>query len=365
MTESRSNVTVPAIVDTSEMGTPPRRRIAYKRWLPPVAGVAIAAATFLFLLPQVASYKDVWDVVSELSWQWIAILLAATALNVATFAPPWMAALPGLGFRQALALTQASTALSIVVPGGAAVGIAGSYGMLRSWGFAQRPVATAVTLTGVWNQLANLGFPAVALVLLTLAGGRHPLLTTVAIVGFAAFVVVLTGFTLALASDGLASGVGDVAARVASRALRLVRRGPVTWDGSAFVRFRHEATSIVRRRWHVLTVATIAGHLTVFLILLLCLRALDVPASDVTAVEAFAAWSLVRILGVLPLTPGGIGVIELGLTGLLVGFGGANAAVVAAVLVYRFLTLVPTLVLGLLAAATWRRHRPADAGRLS
>ena len=53
--------------------------------------------------------------------------------------------------------------------------------------------------------------------------------------------------------------------------------------------------------------------------------------------------------------------MELGLTGLLVGFGGSNAAVVAAVLVYRFLTLVPTLVLGLLAAATWRRHRPHPA----
>ena len=342
----------------SKTGAPRSRRAVYRRWLPPAAGVAIAAATFVFLLPQVASYKDVWDVVSELSWQWVAVLLAATALNVATFAPPWMVALPGLGFRQALAMTQASTALSIVVPGGAAVGIAGSYGMLRSWGFAQRPVATAVTLTGVWNQLANLGFPAVALILLTLSGGRHPLLTTVALVGFAAFVVVITGFTLALASDGLATGVGEMAARVASRALRLVRRRPVGWGGPAFVRFRHDASAVVRRRWHALTLATIAGHLTVFLILILCLRALDVPASDVSVVEAFAAWSLIRILGVLPLTPGGIGVVELGLTGLLVGFGGSNAGVVAAVLVYRFLTLVPTLVLGLLAAATWRRHRP-------
>jgi putative heme transporter len=340
---------------------PPRRRVNVKRWLPAGAGIVVAVATFVFLLPQVASYRDVWDVVQTLSWEWFVVLAAATALNIATFAPPWMAALPGLGFRQALALTQASTALSIVVPGGAAVGIAGSYGMLRSWGFAQRPVATAVTLTGVWNQLANLGFPAVALILLTLSGGRHPLLTTVALIGFAAFVVVLTGFTLALSTDALARGVGDTAARVTNRVLRVVRRGPVGWDGTAFVRFRREATGVVVRRWHVLTVSTIAGHLTVFLLLLLCLRAFDVPAADVSAVEAFASWSLIRILGVLPLTPGGVGVVELGLTGLLVGFGGSNAGVVAAVLVYRFLTLVPTLVLGLLAAATWRRHRPKTA----
>ena len=76
-----------------------------------------------------------------------------------------------------------------------------------------------------------------------------------------------------------------------------------------------------------------------------------------TLIEAFAAWSLARLLGSVPITPGGIGVVELSLTGTLVGFGGANAEVVAAVLVYRFLTMVPTLVLGLASAATWRRHR--------
>ena len=73
--------------------------------------------------------------------------------------------------------------------------------------------------------------------------------------------------------------------------------------------------------------------------------------------EAFAAWSLVRLIGTIPITPGGIGIIELGLTGALIGFGGGNAGVVAAVLVYRFLTMVPTLLVGLGAAFTWRRHR--------
>ncbi len=334
------------------------RSRAVRRWLPAAVGLGVVVATFVFLLPQVASYEEVWTLVTDLSWEWVVALLAAAVLNIVTFAPPWMAALPGLGIRQALALTQASTALSIVVPGGAAVGMAGSYGMLRSWTFAPRPVATAVTLTGVWNQLANLAFPAVALVLLLLEGGRHPLLTTAALVGFAVFAAVVTGLTLALASDALASGIGDVAARIASRVLRLVHRGPVAWGGAAFVRFRHEASGLVRRRWHVLTIATLAGHLTVFMVLVVSLRALDVSSAEVSAVEAFASWSLVRILGVVPLTPGGIGVIELGLTGLLVGFGGDHAEVVAAVLVWRFLTVAPTLVLGLLAAVTWRRHHP-------
>src|SRR5204863_129512 len=109
------------------------------------------------------------------------------------------------------------------------------------------------------------------------------------------------------------------------------------------------------RKWPWLTLATLAGNLSVFAVLLVSLRALDVPASQVTVIEAFAAWALIRLIGSIPITPGGIGIIELGLTGALVGFGGSNARVVAAVLVYRFLTVVPTLTLGLLASLTLRR----------
>ena len=47
----------------------------------------------------------------------------------------------------------------------------------------------------------------------------------------------------------------------------------------------------------MLTLATLAGHLTVYLVLLVSLRVLDVTAGEVSAVEAFAAWSLVRLLG--------------------------------------------------------------------
>ena len=117
------------------------------------------------------------------------------------------------------------------------------------------------------------------------------------------------------------------------------------------------------RKWPWLTLATLAGNLSVFAVLLVSLRALDVPASQVTVIEAFAAWALIRLIGSIPITPGGIGIIELGLTGALVGFGGSNASVVAAVLVYRFLTVVPTLTLGLLASLTLRRKGPEVRGR--
>ena len=108
------------------------------------------------------------------------------------------------------------------------------------------------------------------------------------------------------------------------RALRLVRRGPVEWGGESFAAFRSEALELLRRRWHVITIATLAGHLTVFVLLLVCLRVIGVTESEVTVVEAFAAWALVRILGALPLTPAGVGFVEVGLTGALVAFGASE-----------------------------------------
>jgi putative heme transporter len=317
-------------------------------------GLAVVAATFVFVLPRIADYGDVWRVVRALSWHQIGALVLATLLNLATYPPPWMAALPHLDYRRAFVLTQASTASTYLAPGGAAVGVALSYAILRGWGFKRGQVGLAAALTGIWNQFALLGFPIVALVLLTLEQEQNPLLETVAIIGLAVFAAGAAGFAAGLSSPRLARFVGDTAAQLVNRGLHLVRRGPVAWSGESFVRFRNEAVELLRARWPALTLATLAGQLSVFALLLVSLRVLDVTAGEVSGVEAFAAWSVVRLLGSLPITPGGIGIVEVGLTTALVGFGGDNAGVVAAVLVYRFLTIVPTLVLGLVAGATWR-----------
>ena len=336
-----------------------------KRVLLALGGAVLVVATFAYLLPTIADYRDVWRVVRDTSWEWSVALLAATALNVLTFAPPWLSLVPGLRFWSTLMMTQAATALSILLPGGAAVGIATAYGMLRRSGLAPGAVARSVTLVSLWNQLANLAYPIVALLLLTMSGEETTVLATAAFVGVAILVLAVGALVLVLYSTRMAGELGDLAARAATAVARRLRRAPVGWSGSSFERFRLDAVDVLRRRWHFLTLATLAGSLTVFAVLLLSLRALQVPAVEVTAVEAFAAWSLARILGSIPITPGGIGIVELSLTTALIGFGGNNAGVVAAVLVYRFLTVVPTLVLGAVAAMVWRQlftRAPAPPG---
>jgi uncharacterized membrane protein YbhN (UPF0104 family) len=257
-------------------------------------------------------------------------------------------------------MTQASTALSIVSPAGAAVGMAASYSMLRSWRFSSAAVGLAVAIAGIWNQLLNLAFPVIALALLTAADEDHPALRTAALIGLVVLVVAVAGFALVLSRETWAWRIGDLAARGLNGVLRVVRRGPVRWGAESFVRFRAQALGLLRRRWHVITLATLAGHLTVFVLLVVCLRVTGITNGEVTGIEAFAAWALVRILGALPLTPAGVGFVEVGLTGALVAFGAPNAEAVAATLLYRALTVLPTLALGLLAAATWRTHHPGE-----
>jgi uncharacterized protein (TIRG00374 family) len=348
------------IVKVELEGAKKKKKSGKGRIVAIVLSVVVIGGVFAFALPRIANYGDVWDVVKGLTWWWILALLLSVLLNTATYGPPWVAALPGLSYWHATRVTLASTALSSVAPGGAAVGMATSFAMLKAWGFHGRPVGLAVVLTSIWNQLLILGLPIIALAGVVAQGGRNRTLELVAMIALAVFVVIVVGFAIGLSSARLARKVGDRAARITTWAKGIVHRAPVKWRGESFVRFRDETIGLIRKRWWFLTVTTIAGHLTVFVVLLVSVRAVGIPRAEVTVVEAFAAWALARVLGSIPITPGGVGFVELGLTGALVAFGASNAEAVAATLIYRFLTVVPTLLFGIIAAATWnvgRRRR--------
>ena len=119
------------IVQSEIEGARRKKKSGKGRIIAIVVSVAVIGGVFAFALPKIANYGDVWDVVKDLSWEWIAALLLAVLLNTATYGPPWMAALPGLRYLHATRVTLASTAMSTVAPGGAAVGMATSFAMLR------------------------------------------------------------------------------------------------------------------------------------------------------------------------------------------------------------------------------------------
>jgi hypothetical protein len=226
-----------------------KKRTGWGRIIGIVVSVAVVGVVFAFALPRIANYGEVWAVVKGLSWQWIVALVVASLLDVATYAPPWVASLPGLSYLHATRLTLASTSLSMVAPGGAAVGVATSFAMLRGWGFRGRPVGLAVAVTSVWNQLVILGVPILAVAGLVAEGDRNKTVELAAAIALALFAVIVAGFAVGLSSARLARRVGDRASRTANWLKGLFRRAPVKWNGEAFVRFRAEAIELIRRRW--------------------------------------------------------------------------------------------------------------------
>ena len=246
----------------------------------------------------------------------------ATLWNVVTFAPPWRAAMSGLSLWRALVMTQASTAAASALPGGEAVGLGLGFGMLRAWGFRSGAIAAAVAVVTVMNTLAKVLLPAAALVGLLVTGRQGGLLGLLTVIGVGAICLLFGAAIMALRTD---ASTRVFAARLEEWRSRvpILRRRKVSGSlPDRLSTFRSETFGLLRRRWFALLSWTLIGHLAVFVVLLVALRAVGVPAEDVDFVEAFAAWALTRLLTAIPITPGGLGIVELGLTGALVAAGG-------------------------------------------
>ena len=78
-------------------------------------------------------------------------------------------------------------------------------------------------------------------------------------------------------------------------------------------------------------------------------------AGDVGWIEVLAAYAVTRLASTVPITPGGIGLVELGLAGTLIAMGGVEAPVIAGVLVFRMLSFFVSVPLGLGMFVVWKK----------
>jgi putative heme transporter len=320
-----------------------------------VLAVAVVVAVYLGLLPKVVDVRQVGATLRAMTWLELVTLVAAAVWNLVSYLLPQLAALPGLTFPQAVLESHASTAVGSLLPAGQAVGLGVTYRFYSSYGFDRGPVALSLLVQGVWNNFVKLGMPIVALGLLVVSGDAAGGLAPVAVVGLVVFVLALAGFAFGLSGERRAARLGGALAGAVARLRRLVgRTGRPDWARGA-VAFRAQAITLLRGRWHWVTATTLVSHLSLFLVLLLARRHVGVSEAEVSWVEALAAFALVRLLSAFPITPGGLGVVELGLAGALVLAGGEKAQVVAAVLVFRVLTFVLPIPIGALTWWLWRR----------
>jgi uncharacterized protein (TIRG00374 family) len=323
--------------------------------------VFLVVAIFWFVFKGI-DVAQVWAEIRAMTWFELLTLFAVAIWNLVTYLLVWVAVTPGLTYPQAMTLTQSGTAVANTLPGGAAIGIGLTYSMLGSWGFSKSRTTLAILVSGVWNSFVKLGLPVLALALVALQGNASPARVTAALIGIAALAAAVVMFAAMLRSEQGARRVGELAGRAASSCLRLIGRPPVHgWD-LATTKFRVRTIGLLRDRWPWITVVSLLSHLSLYLVLLLTLRHVGVSNTAVNWAEVLAVFAFARLATAVPLTPGGLGVVEAVLIGGMVAAGGDKAKVVAAVLVYRALTWLLPVPLGVGTYLWWRRRsttRPA------
>ena len=345
------------------MGSGDGRRRGALRVLQSVISVLVMVAIFGLVLPRFTSYADVWRTIRDLTWIEMNSLIAATVFNLLTYWWQMQAAMPGLTLGQAAVSNQTSTTVSNLLPGAGVVATGLAYGMFRSWGFAASEVALLASTTGIWNMFLKLGLPIAAVALLAITGQATTALLVPALIGLTVLAGGVVLFAMVLWKKSLARAIGTRLGKTWSWIRARFRKAPVETWGEGAVRFRKQTIGLVVKRWPALTVTTMASHLALWLVLLLSLRHVGVSEEEVSTLQVLAVFAFSRLLSAVPITPGGVGVVELSLIGGIYAAGRSHAdvpldlfkaQVTAAALLFRTLTYGIQIPLGGFTYVIWQ-----------
>ncbi|HTJ67103.1 MAG TPA: lysylphosphatidylglycerol synthase transmembrane domain-containing protein [Actinospica sp.] len=328
-----------------------------------ILAIVVLLAVFGFIFPKIASYSAAWDYVRAMSSGWLLTLIGVTALNL--FTGWWFitTCLPGLSLPRAAAVNLSSTAVANTVPGGGAIALGVTWSMTSAWGFSTEEFTLYTLVSGLWSQFAKFGTPAVALLALSAVGRPSGQLVAATIIGTGVFLAALGAVVWALHSENFMAVLGRFAQRAATRVMSWFHRpGPKDLEQS-FLEFKHLAANLIRTRGWLMSLSTLTSDLTGWFVQIACLRAVGVTAQMVSWEKSFAGYALIRLLTTIPITPGGLGVTEVGLTAYLAaGLGTADTnRVAAAILLTRALTFIVPIPFGAINYTVWRWLRRKDA----
>ena len=317
------------------------------RYVVAALGVGAIAVTLVLHRGSLMSPGDVLHAVSLANPWWLFLAAAAQFASLTAFAEQQRYLVKTFGgamtLRRSIAVTFARTAISVSVPGGPAVSIAFAVRQFRARG-ASAGAATAVTVLAGLQGIGSLllvylaWFSAVGLI----AGHVSGLGTA------AAAAVVLLAVVLGLQFVRTRTTAGRRIKALASR-----------WRWSTAVvevasgAIRH-AASLSVRDWAAGGAAALANWLLDVACLVATAHAFGLTIGVVQIVGVYLAIQLVRQI---PLTPGGVGVVEASLLVALVALGATSGTAAAVVLTYRLLSSWLIAPIGLLA---WVGLRPGQ-----
>ena len=331
-----------------------------RRIVSAAASAVVIAAVFGFALPHFASYASVWASIQLMTWAQILLVIVAAAASLASGWTVIRAVLPTIRLREAAVVNLGSTAVANTLPAGGALAMGMSWAMLSSWGVSAADYVLYTLVSGIWNVFARLGLPVIALLVIVTASRPQAGLLAGAVAGLALLIIVAVGFGLLFRSESFALRAGAAVQPVLATACRMTRRPPPPAAAASLLGFRERAAGLLTTRGWRITAAVAASNLALWLVLLASVRGVGLSQSQVSWQTCLAAFAFVRLLTVLPVTPGGAGIAEVGLVGILAADTDHRVAVqvTAAVLLYRAVTYLAPIPTGALACVAWR-YTPA------
>jgi uncharacterized protein (TIRG00374 family) len=336
----------------SERRATPSGRAVLRRLIPLVVAALVLYGVAPAVLEVLGAYRRLRDV--DPGW-WIAAAATSAAGTVCMVALQRLA-LNGAPWFPVATSQLAGAAFSKVVPGGSAAAAALQARMLAQAGLAPSAIATGLTAGALLLLGALGGLPLLALPALLFGQHIPDGLLGAAAIGVGVFLVLSGLGTALLASDRVLLTIAH-GLSVAGRVLRRERTVAPELAARLFAE-RDQLRHSLGDAWPK-AVATAAGR-WIFDFLCLYAALLAVGARPPLSV-ALLAYSAAQLLGQIPLTPGGLGVVEAGLTGTLALAGAPAASAALATLAYRLVSFWLPLPIGLAAWLAHRRHY--DAGR--
>jgi uncharacterized membrane protein YbhN (UPF0104 family) len=340
---------------------PPRPRIVSPGR---VAALLVALIGLYVVWPSIVAVFGSFEELRHVNPAWF---VAMAALEVASFVCIWW--LIGLCLRSSRYLLIGTTQLvgnsiSRTLPGGAAVGAATQYRLLVGGGMEPARIATGLTAVSVINTATLFALPVLSLPAILGGVAVDRGLSRAAWLGVGAFVLLVGGGATLLFADRPIAWVGRTAERLHNAVLR--RRPPLHDLPGRLTKERDLVRDTLGERWVNALLRSFGNVLFDYLALLAALVAAGArPRPSLTLLAYVAA----VVLGSIPITPGGLGFVEAGLTATLVLAGVPGAQATLATLAYRLVSYWLPIAAGPVAYGLYRRRahawraRAAEAAR--
>jgi uncharacterized protein (TIRG00374 family) len=315
--------------------------------------LVLTAVSLYLLAPSIVEVLSAWDTLDDFNPLALPMVLVLESLS---FACVWLLQSIALRRKQwdAIVLSQlAANAFSRVVPGGGATSTAVQARMLSDAGFDLTRAATAVTVQSLMITASVVALPLFVIPGMVMGTRLPGNLLHAAWIGIGVFAVMIAAGTVLLATRRPVHALGGVIQRVTN--FVRFRRPPVSGLADRLVVERDEIRTTMGSRWPEAVGAAVGRWGFEYAVLLVALYAIGASPDPWSVLLAFSAAAL---LSFIPLTPGGLGFVEAGLTATLAAAGIGAEKALAATLLYRLVSFWLPLPIGAVAGWWFRRRYP-------